>query len=163
MSTERKIGGSPPAFPPSPSGMRRLKKQPKRLTPPSQRPLWMEPRLEEGKMVRRRNGESWMLVKEVRPFGDGSKLNHQGTAGIGPCFHLPGSGYIFLPTAIWQPCSLVSQLAFAFARVSFCEQASRVQRIRRKIAAIATKGKPPILGVPSLETVDSGLTIPGCF
>ena len=30
--------------------------------------------------------------------GHGSKLNHQGTAGFGPCFHLPGFrfGYIFL-------------------------------------------------------------------
>ena len=34
----------------------------------------------------------------VIPFGHGSKLNHQGTAGVGPCFHLPGFHfrYIFL-------------------------------------------------------------------
>ena len=32
------------------------------------------------------------------PFGYGSKLNHQGTAGLSPCFHLPGFhfGYLFL-------------------------------------------------------------------
>ena len=33
-----------------------------------------------------------------RPFGYGSKLSHQGTAGCSPSFHLPGPhlGYLFL-------------------------------------------------------------------
>ena len=39
----------------------------------------------------------------------GSKLNHQGTAGFGPCFHLPGFhfGYIFLTHSHMSPKILV--------------------------------------------------------
>ena len=34
----------------------------------------------------------------LRCYGYGSKMNHQGTAGLSPCFHFPGFhfGYIFL-------------------------------------------------------------------
>ena len=28
---------------------------------------------------------------DTNPFGSGSKLNYQETAGLRPCFHLPGS------------------------------------------------------------------------
>ena len=37
-------------------------------------------------------GVSLCFPQENQPpsFGHGSKLNHQGTAGVSPCFHLPG-------------------------------------------------------------------------
>ena len=39
-----------------------------------------------------------IFYSDSRRFGYGSKLSHQGTAGFGPCFHLPGFhfGYLFL-------------------------------------------------------------------
>ena len=38
------------------------------------------------------------LAFDPWPYGYGSKLSHQGTAGFGPCVHLPGFhfGYLFL-------------------------------------------------------------------
>ena len=44
------------------------------------------------------------------PFGYGSKLNHQGTAGFSPCFHLPGFhfGYIFLTHGYLAECEVGS-------------------------------------------------------
>ena len=42
--------------------------------------------------------ESWLEQAYFVKHGYGSKLNHQGTTGFGPCFHLPGFhlGYLFL-------------------------------------------------------------------
>ena len=42
------------------------------------------------------NNLSTQLTQKL-PCGYGSKLNHQGTAGFSPCFHLPGYfGHLFL-------------------------------------------------------------------
>ena len=44
----------------------------------------------------------------VERCGHGSKLNHQGTAGFGPWFHLPGChvGYIFLTHSHVERCDV---------------------------------------------------------
>ena len=41
--------------------------------------------------------QGWGFCQCYESFGCGSKLNHQGTAGFGPCCHLPGFhfGYLF--------------------------------------------------------------------
>ena len=46
--------------------------------------------------------ESALAGLRTGGHGHGSKLNHLGTAGFDPCFHLPGShlGYLFLTSHI---------------------------------------------------------------
>ena len=47
----------------------------------------------------RRVFEAWFNWKEkgTNPFGHGSKLRRQGSAGFSPCFHLPGQPILRLP------------------------------------------------------------------
>ena len=56
--------------------------------------------------LRKRNGPVFQTVTRVKidssSYGCGSKINHYGTAGFSPCFHLPGFhfGYLFFPNVI---------------------------------------------------------------
>ena len=65
----------------------------------------------------------WWSTRELALYsrGYGSKVNHQGTADFGPCFHLPGFhlGYLFLTHSQEGPCIHEGELVVSFSCDSF--------------------------------------------
>ena len=63
--------------------------------------------------------------------GCGSKLNHWGTAGYSPCFHLPGFhfGYLFLTHShvSWHSCSALHKPLLALRRVRYSDIGSKCE------------------------------------
>ena len=67
------------------------------------------------------------------PNGYGSKLNHQGTAGFSPCFHLPGFhfGYIFLTHSQIRKWHLLFQWGYLNSWLSPCVRRDRSREQRQ--------------------------------
>ena len=81
--------------------------------------------------VSRTKNKSEAKPKGQTPAGCGSKLNHQGTAGCSPSFHLPGFhfGYIFLTHSQLVACCNLWLARMSWNRTQLTEHAKHRDQV----------------------------------